>query len=103
MDHEPIASALAGVFQHVIPEIVLVGSACAMFLGGTVWPRRHLWGVAALVALIASACILYLPGDSPEPMEPAARVATFAVPLVLDPVTQFARFVAVFGEVVLEE
>ncbi|MFO0796755.1 MAG: NADH-quinone oxidoreductase subunit N [Gemmataceae bacterium] len=49
-----VPAAFTGVFPAVLPEIVLVGTACLAFLVGPFVNRRWLWFVASLLGLTAA-------------------------------------------------
>lgn len=67
-----IHAALTGIFQLIVPEMILAGAACVLFLGSTFRASRVLWGATALAALFAAAIALWftpMPGsaDSVQP------------------------------------
>jgi NADH-quinone oxidoreductase subunit N len=91
-----IASVLVNVFSLMIPEIVLGGAACILFLGSTVWANRHAWAALALVALAAAVFALWLgPVRSPSSQE------IYASPLVLDRMALLIKAIALAGGIVL--
>ncbi len=99
MNHElsPAAvEALAGVFRHIIPELVLAAGACALFLGATFRAGRNLWGAAALLTLAAAGLALYA-GPSASDAPTAVAVA----PLVHDRLALLIRAMALAGAAVL--
>src|SRR5262245_1499718 len=95
-----INQALADIFQHVIPEIVLIGAACAIFLGGTVRSGRNMWAGAALAALLGAGIALVIVAYTPRPVGDATRAATFATPIVIDPLALLIKIVALAAGVV---
>jgi NADH-quinone oxidoreductase subunit N len=89
-------TALASVFQYLVPEIVLGATACILFLGGTVKSCRHLWGWGALGGLAAALLALGL-----TPNVEAAPDAIYGNPVIFDLLSTLIRFVAVGGGIVL--
>jgi len=60
-----LVATLKSVFALVVPETVLVISACTIFLGGTARSGRGLWGTAALISIAAAALALAV-GPRPD-------------------------------------
>ncbi|MFL5340472.1 MAG: NADH-quinone oxidoreductase subunit N [Gemmataceae bacterium] len=84
------AVTLKGVFTLVVPEAVLLATACIIFLGGTVKASRHVWGSFSLVALALAAFALWNTGV-PEGFKRAES------PLLDDNLAVFVRWVALLG------
>src|SRR5438067_12791152 len=98
---DAIDTALAGVFQYVVPELVLVAAACVIFLGGTVRASRNLWAAAALASLVAAGIALAVTASFDRPAGDDARIATFALPVALDPLALLIKAVALSAGVLL--
>jgi NADH-quinone oxidoreductase subunit N len=49
-----IAGSLAAAFSLIVPEAVLLFTACVLFVGTTFRANRHLWGTVALIGLAAA-------------------------------------------------
>jgi NADH-quinone oxidoreductase subunit N len=60
-----LVATLKSVFALVVPETVLVVSACVIFLGGTARAGRSIWGTAALISIAAAALALAV-GPRPD-------------------------------------
>src|SRR4051794_33738914 len=90
------AAALAGVFQYLVPEIVLAATACVVFLGGTVKPGRHLWASCALAGLAAALLALAL-----APTYEGGLQATYGNPAVFDALATLIRGIAIVSGIVL--
>ena len=84
------ALTLKNVFALAVPEAVLLGVACAVFLGGTVWRNRHLWAGVSLTALAAAAALAWFQ-VVPAGVKPAES------PLLPDALAAFIRWVALAG------
>jgi NADH-quinone oxidoreductase subunit N len=101
-----IASALAGVFFLIVPEMIMVGMACLLFLCGTVPGRRDAWGAVALFTLLAAGCALLLgptgsaviPGGLPDE---AARAGIFSAAIRIDGLAFLVKAIAIGGGLVL--
>jgi NADH-quinone oxidoreductase subunit N len=89
--------ALTDWVPFVLPEIILVAAACALFLGATFRADRHLWGAVALAALGGAALAAWL-GPRPDP-DNAARL--FAAPVLIDHLALFTKILALAGGAVL--
>jgi NADH-quinone oxidoreductase subunit N len=94
---ELINATLANVFQYLIPEIVLVGTACVVFLGGTWRARRDLWSLVALGGLVAAIVALVVGPTT----APATNVVTFASPVIVDSLALLTRLMALSAGIVL--
>jgi NADH-quinone oxidoreductase subunit N len=81
----------------VLPEIILVAAACALFLGGTFRPDRNLWGAVALVSLAVAALAAWL-GPHPADADPAHL---YAAPVLLDNLAMLVKGLALAGGAVL--
>jgi NADH-quinone oxidoreductase subunit N len=91
-----IVSALLNAFALMIPEIILVGAACILFVGGTFRTGRHLWAAVALIALAGAAFAL-----AESPQQTPTREALYAGSLVLDPLAIFIKAVGIASGAVL--
>lgn len=89
MSH-PYELQLAGLFRHLLPEVVLIVFACVLFIGGLYKTHRHLWSGVALVGLaIALLALLMSP-----PAQNLSSNAVFGVPLLFDSLATFTRGLA---------
>ncbi len=98
---EHTVSALINVFGWLVPEIILAGFACVMFLGSTWKACRHTWGAFALVGLGAASIALWL---TPLPRfegRESAWAALYAGPVWLDRLAVLLKAVALVGGAVL--
>lgn len=89
---EPQAQALVGIFQYLVPEMILAATACLVFLGGTFRADRHLWGCGALAGLVAALAALHW-GPNTGP----AHADLTIVPLLFDPLANFGRCLALLA------
>lgn len=96
-----VLDALADFLPHVVPEAILVVTACLLFLGSTVRPGRDLWGTVALIGIALASIASFLGTGQRLPTGEDARAALFAGPLVFDHLTGFTRIVALIGGGVL--
>src|SRR5688572_19376363 len=87
-------SALLNIFHYLIPEMVLIGAACVIFLGGTWRPGRHLWAAASVAALVTAGITLLLPTDLPALSDDAAKAATCAAPITHDSLALLIKWIA---------
>jgi NADH-quinone oxidoreductase subunit N len=85
---------LRSVFVHVVPEMVLVGTACLQFLLGCVYNRRWLWALVAVLGLLASILIAGL-------QRPAGITAAEAAPVYTDALASLSRWIALLAGLVL--
>lgn len=88
-----VQETLRGVFRLVLPEIVLIGTACALFLFGCVYNRRWPWFVASILGVTGAAV---LAGVVKTSMPAAMTVA----PIVPDAAALFVRWVAIISAAV---
>jgi NADH-quinone oxidoreductase subunit N len=86
----PVQETLKGVFRLAVPEIALVGTACATFLLACFYNRR--WA-GFLVSLIGVALAALLAGRIKTDLPPVMTVA----PLVPDAAAAFVRWVAIIS------
>jgi NADH-quinone oxidoreductase subunit N len=91
---EPAVSTLRGVFHHVLPEVVLLGMACVLFLASTLRANRHTLGGLALAGLLAAALVAVF---VPAPVVGAPSVS----PVVHDGLADWTRFLALGGVALL--
>jgi NADH-quinone oxidoreductase subunit N len=91
-----LEATLTGVFQFMIPEIVLGFAACVLFLGATIRANRNLWAAFSLVALLGAGLALWqFRPPLPELEE------KFAATLTLDRLAYFIKVIALAGTAVL--
>ena len=88
-----VQPAFTGVFRAVLPEIILVGTACLAFLAGPFAPRRWLWFVASILGLTAA---MVVAGVVRVPM-PDVPTAAAILP---DGAAGFVRWVALIAAAV---
>ncbi|MCS7021276.1 MAG: NADH-quinone oxidoreductase subunit N [Gemmataceae bacterium] len=88
------AATLGSVFRYVIPEAVLLGTVCLLFLFGCVYNRRWLWGCVSLLGLVGAMLVagLYRPGSM--------AVAETA-PVFTDALADLVRWTALLSGLVL--
>lgn len=88
-----VAPAFTGVFRAVLPEIILVGTACLAFLAGPFAGRRWLWFVASILGLVGAAVVAgVVTADLPD--VPAAAA------ILPDGAAAFVRWVALIAAAV---
>ncbi len=95
-----LVSALTGFFPYLGPEMILGGTACVLFLGGTWRANRNLWGGVALIALLVAGLALWiapLQSFSPE----AADAALYSSPVLLDRLALLLRAVSIVAGIIL--
>ena len=85
-----VREAFLGSFRGVVPEIILVGTACLAFLAGPFANRRWLWFVASILGVTAA---MVVAGVMRVPM-PENLAAAAILP---DGVAGFVRWVALIG------
>ena len=83
-----VQETLRGAFRLVVPEIVLIGTACVAFLFGCTYNRRWLWFLVSLVG-VGIAAIAAATAKSPMPS------AMTVAPIVPDAVAEFVRWIAI--------
>jgi len=59
MTNDLRAKALADLFQHLIPEMILGALACVLFLGGTWKANRALWAGVTLAGIVLAGVALW--------------------------------------------
>ncbi|MBA4188992.1 MAG: NADH-quinone oxidoreductase subunit L [Planctomycetaceae bacterium] len=85
---------LSGVFRLVVPEIVLVGTACIVFLFGSIFNRRWIWFTTSLLGVIAAMVVAgTVKTATPEVLTTAS--------IVPDAMGGFVRWVALISAAVL--
>ncbi|MCS7045203.1 MAG: NADH-quinone oxidoreductase subunit N [Gemmataceae bacterium] len=89
------AQALVHVFPLLLPEILLTGLACLVFLGGTVRNGRHVWAVVALGGLSAALAAVVV-GRSAGQLSGELNVA----PVLFDGLTTLGRGLGIAGGIV---
>src|SRR5262245_1217738 len=82
---EAHAQILVGILPLLVPEMILAGVACIVFLGGTVRADRHLWGAVTLAGFAAAQVALHF---SAAPTPAAAAPLS---PVLFDPLTNLLR------------
>jgi NADH-quinone oxidoreductase subunit N len=85
---------LRSVFVHVVPETVLVGTACLQFLFSCVYNRRWLWALVAVGGLIASLLVAGL-------QRPAGVTVVEAAPVYTDALAGLSRWIALLSGLIL--
>jgi NADH-quinone oxidoreductase subunit N len=95
MSIEFINAALVQAVWLLTPEMILAGFACLVFLGGTFVANRNLWGWVAFIGF--GAALFDALQSSSGPVAPNL----FAVPIVVDSLAQFTRYVAILSGIVL--
>jgi NADH-quinone oxidoreductase subunit N len=60
-----VSEVLDYVYPRLLPELVLLATACLLFLGGTFRRDRHVWGGVALLGLAAAGATLALASVAP--------------------------------------
>jgi NADH-quinone oxidoreductase subunit N len=88
-----IQQAFLGSFRHVVPEIILIGTACLAFLGGSFANRRWLWFVVALAGVTAAMVVAGV-------MRVALPELPAAAPFLPDGAARFVRWVALVSAAV---
>ena len=89
-----VQETLRGVFRHVVPEIILIGTACAVFLFGCAYNRRWLWFLVSLLGLVAAAIVAGVIRIDPPPL-------LIAAPIIPDAAAALTRWIALIGGAVL--
>jgi NADH-quinone oxidoreductase subunit N len=87
-------ATLRNVLSVAMPEAVLLLMACVIFLGGTIWANRHLWGCVSL-ASIGLAALVYFNRPLPANLIPSIS------PLIPDQLAELVRIIAYAGGAVL--
>lgn len=62
-----VQAALTGIFQLIVPELILAAAACILFLGSTFRASRNLWAGTAMLALFGAVVALWftpMPGTA---------------------------------------
>jgi NADH-quinone oxidoreductase subunit N len=94
-----ILDVVVDSFRLVVPEMILVLTACVLFVGATFRANRHVWGVVALVGLlVAGGLLAAVDYHFPATLE---RAAAFAGPLIADPLALMIKVLALATGVVL--
>lgn len=95
MPTETVNNALAQAVWLLTPEMILAGFACLIFLGGTFVANRNLWGWVALLGFGAAFF------DAYHSVTITGAQEIFGVPIVIDSLAQFTRFIAILSGLVL--
>jgi NADH-quinone oxidoreductase subunit N len=82
---EAHAQILVDILPLLVPEMILAGVACIVFLGGTVRADRHLWGAVTLAGFAAAQVALHFSA------EPTLAAAAPLSPVLFDPLTNLLR------------
>jgi NADH-quinone oxidoreductase subunit N len=95
---DTVIKALVGAFPRIVPEVILVAAACALFVGATIRASRHLWASTALAGLILAGIALVL---YPAATTPTLREFLLSAPLLIDQLAILVKGVAIVGGIVL--
>ncbi|MCI0680794.1 MAG: NADH-quinone oxidoreductase subunit N [Gemmataceae bacterium] len=87
---EAHAQLLVGIWPFLVPEMILAGVACIVFLGGTVRADRHLWAGVSLLGYVAALVALHLGPATTTPADPALAHAAL-LPVLFDPLTKLLQ------------
>jgi NADH-quinone oxidoreductase subunit N len=93
----PYAEPLADLFRHLIPEMVLVVCACALFIGGLYKSDRNLWGGVAVAGVLLALLVALVPQTGQSLPSPDA---VFGVPLLFDSLAQLTRILTLVTGVI---
>ncbi len=97
----PYSPALIDQYLALIPEMLLLFFACVLFLGGTFRPGRQLWGLVAVVGLVATLVALIAVRTLHVGEGVVARdQGLFAVPFLFDNLAMLTRVLAVVSGLV---
>ncbi|MGE3806888.1 MAG: NADH-quinone oxidoreductase subunit N, partial [Gemmataceae bacterium] len=98
MNDLAVAAALRHAFSLALPEIMMIATACVMFLGGTFRKGRDLWGLFGLLGLALGLLAL-----KHSPIEGALPNSEFiyASPLFYDRLAFLIKGIAIVGGVLL--
>jgi NADH-quinone oxidoreductase subunit N len=91
-----VAAQLGDVYLLVLPETVLVLSACIIFVGGTFRTGRHLWAAKSFAVLVGAGLVLFFQVVQLRPSPP-----DMVRPLVFDHLALLIKIVALLGGTVL--
>ena len=83
-----VISTLNGVYTRVLPEIILVVTACIVFLGGTVRANRHIWAAVSFMGIVLAGA--FIPVSLPD----SESVKLFVSPIYSDSLAQFFRWLS---------
>jgi NADH-quinone oxidoreductase subunit N len=89
-----LQETLKSVFRVVAPEIALLATACVVFLFGCLYNRRWLWFVVSLIGVFLAAILV---GQVRTQMPPVITAA----PFIPDATAAFVRWVAIIFAAVL--
>lgn len=95
MSTDLVHNALAQAVWLLTPEMILVGFACLVFLGGTFIANRNLWGWVTLIGFAAAMYDAYHSASSSSTQE------LYALPIVIDSLAHYTRVVAIASGAVL--
>ena len=98
--NDVFSNVLRDIFPAIVPEMVLVGAAAVIYLGGTVRSDRNLWKALSLIALAIAGLTCVLKGSTERTVE-YARTAQYAAPLVFDHLASLIRIIALSSGLVL--
>ena len=89
-----LQQTLTGVFRLVVPEIALVGTACVVFLFGSICNRRWLWFTVSLLGVILAMIL----AGTVKTTTPEVLTAASIVP---DATAGFIRWIALISAAVM--
>jgi hypothetical protein len=119
MNASTVQAALTSFIPQIVPEAILGLGACVLFLGATWRIRRHVWGIVALVSLLAAGVALYvtfqaiptveatrahaeqLTGEEQKNARETLIATIYAAPVLFSRLALFFKVVALVGGVVL--
>lgn len=97
MNQETVET-LTGWVPLVLPEALLLLTACVLFLGATVRSNRNLWAVVALSGLAVAAVAAWF---GPRPVLPIPEAVLYASPVLIDSMALLIKGVALAGGALL--
>ena len=98
LDNE-ILQALIDSYRFILPEMVLAGAACVLFIVGTFCACRHVAAGIALTAVAIAGSAHFL--TAPWRLDEVTSAALFNGPLTRDALASLVRLIALGGGVLL--